>query len=277
VEPHVIANERIAVDVEPASGGRLAQIRVGGTPLLVGRDDVPESQRSPDGTPPATAWGAFPMVPWAGRIRHGRFDFRGRRYSLPINFGDHAIHGVGFASSWTVAAAAPDRVRLELALPTDARWPFGGLATHEVSVVDAAVRLSMEVTAGDQAFPVSFGWHPWFRKPSRVDFHPARMYRRDAEGIAVDELVPVRPGPWDDCFTNTLPVGLTIDGVDVQLRSECTHWVVFDEFPHATCVEPQTGPPDAFNIAPRVLEPGESHRTSFEITAVAAVTAPGAT
>lgn len=274
MEPLEIAHDRIAVEIDAGSGGRVAQIRVGGTPLLVGRDDVPASLLLPDGTPPATAWGAYPMVPWAGRIRHGRFEFRGRGYSLPINFGDHAIHGVGFASPWAVASVAADRVRLELELPTDARWPFGGRATHELEVAADRVRLAMEVTAGEQAFPVSFGWHPWFRKPSRLDFRPTHMYRRDDEGITVDELVAVRPGPWDDCFTNTVPVGLTIDGVEVQLSSACTHWVVFDEFPHATCVEPQTGPPDAFNIAPRVLEPGQTSRASFEIAVGAAVAAP---
>ena len=50
--------------------------------------------------------------------------------------------------------------------------------------------------------PASLGWHPWFRKPDRLDFHPEAMYRRDDEHIAVDELVDVPPGPWDDCFVN---------------------------------------------------------------------------
>jgi len=44
------------------------------------------------------AWGSYPMVPWAGRIRHGRFRFDGEEYELPINFGAHAIHGVGFGT-----------------------------------------------------------------------------------------------------------------------------------------------------------------------------------
>jgi aldose 1-epimerase len=269
VEPPVqIASDRITMHVDPSLGGRVAQLWIDGTAILVGRDDVPDVLRLPDGSPPATAWGAYPMVPWAGRIRRGRFEFRGREYSLPINFGDHAIHGVGFSSAWTVVEHEPHDVRLALELPTDASWPFGGRVTQHLTVAGEHVLMRMEVTAADLAFPMSFGWHPWFRKPSRMSFHPARMYRRDDEGIAVDELVPVPPGPWDDCFTNTLPVAVTIDGVDLEITSDCSNWVVFDEFPHATCIEPQTGPPDSFTIAPRVLEPGRTHAAWARISIV---------
>lgn len=263
-----LSNDRLAVAVAPDDGGRLAQMSVDGCQLLVGRDDVPDDMRLPDGSIAATDWGSYPMVPWAGRIRRGRFTFRGREYQLPINFGHHAIHGVGFSSPWLVSLAEPDRVRLELELPVDERWPFGGRVHQQVMVAPDSVLLETEVTAGEEAFPVSFGWHPWFRKPGRLDFHPARMYRRDDDGIAVDELVEVPPGPWDDCFTNTLPVGITIDGIELQLTSSCTDWVVYDERAHATCIEPQTGPPDAFTIAPRILEPTESHHAWFRIAVV---------
>ena len=263
--PRRLVTERITVEVDPAAGGRLTQLWVDGSPVLVGYDDVPAALCTSDGSPAAMAWGAYPMVPWAGRIRHGRFTFRGREHSLPPNDGDHAIHGVGFASSWSVSLARPDRLRLEVDLPADDRWPFGGHVVQTVSVTNDGVLLRMQVTAGEQAFPLSIGWHPWFRKPDRFDFHPARMYRRDAEGIAVDHLVEVSPGPWDDCFTNVLPVGLSIDGVNLELTSGCTHWVVFDELPHATCVEPQSAPPDAFTIASQVLAPGESEHAWFRI------------
>ena len=270
VEPPLsVASARITVDIDPEAGGRLSQLRVDGTPLLIGSDEVPATLRLPDGRPAVTAWGAYPMVPWAGRIRRGRFTFRGREYTLPVDDEGHALHGVGHSSAWIVTEWAPDRARLRLDLPTDARWPFGGQVEQDVSTTDDGLELRMTVTAGDRAFPVSFGWHPWFRKPSRFRFHPARMYRRDREGITLDELVDVPPGPWDDCFTNSLPVGITIDGVDLQLTSDCSHWVVYDEMPHATCVEPQTGPPDAFTIAPRVLEAGGSLGAWFRIALVA--------
>lgn len=253
------------VDVDPGAGGRLAQLWVDGTPMLVDEHGVPDHLRLPDSSPAPIAWGSYAMVPWAGRIRHGQFTFRGRQHQLAINEGGHAIHGVGFTSSWAVTEPTDDHLRLDLELPADERWPFGGRATQEVTVADGHVALRLKVTAGDTAFPVAIGWHPWFRKPDRLDFHPARMYRRDDDGITVDELIEVAPGPWDDCFTNNVPVGVTIAGIDLRLTSSCTRWVVFDELPHATCVEPQSAPPDAFTIEPLILEPGESYDAWFEI------------
>jgi galactose mutarotase-like enzyme len=51
----------------------------------------------------------------------------------------------------------------------------------------------------------------------------------------------------------------------LSLSSDCTHWVVYDHDPAATCVEPQSGPPDAFNIEPCVLEPGETLSRWFQM------------
>jgi aldose 1-epimerase len=247
----------VVVTIAPAEGGRLARIDVGGVELLVARGGQPGS---------ALAWGSYPMVPWAGRIRDGRFRFRGRFHDLPLTLGPHAIHGVGFISAWQVVGHDDSSARLELTLPRDARWPFGGVARQHVVVADGRVRLVLEVTAEDRAFPASIGWHPWFRKPSRLDFRPTAMYRRDEHHIAVDELVEVPPGPWDDCFVNDRPVEIVVDGQAVRLTSDCTTWVVHDEPAHATCIEPQTAPPDAFNLAPDVLEPGETLDAWYELT-----------
>ena len=246
-----IGNERISIGVAPDHGGRVAFLTVDGVDLIVRRGSVPESAAP-------TGWGAYPMVPWAGRIRDGRFAFRGREHHLPLNFGAHAIHGVGFAMPWRVIRQDATSIELDLKMPTDARWPFGGVAHQSVVVDGDRVELSLSATATDCAFPASIGWHPWFRTPTRVEFHPTAMYRRDRHGITIDELVDVPPGPWDDCFVNERPVVVTIGEVTVTLTSDCREWVVYDERPHATCIEPQTGPPDALNIRPHVLEPGES-------------------
>jgi aldose 1-epimerase len=244
------------VDIDADHGGRLAQLTVGGVPLLVARSE----RTSGPGT-----WGAFPMVPWAGRIRHGRFEFRGASHQVPPNFGDHAMHGVGFTSAWEVTDHGATAIGMRLALPTDERWPFGGVAEQRIEVSDEGVECTMRVTAEERALPVSFGWHPWFRKPTRIEFHPEAMYRRDDDHIAVDELIDVPGGPWDDCFINRRPVEMTIDGVDVRLVSDCIHWVVYDEPADTTCVEPQTGPPDAFNIRPVALEPGAALAATYRL------------
>jgi aldose 1-epimerase len=257
-----IGNDRILVEVAPDDGGRVAQITADGVALLVSRQDAHE--------PSPLAWGSYPMVPWAGRIRRGRFRFEGRDYELPVNFGDHAIHGVGFGDSWTVMRHTPDHIDLELPLPSDTRWPFGGTARQRIAVDGTTVRFALAAIAGGRAMPASLGWHPWFRKPDRFEFHPRAMYRRDDDYIAVDELVAVPDGPWDDCFVNEHPVDLTIGGIDLRLTSDCRDWVVYDMPAHATCIEPQSAPPDAFNLRPNRIAPGDELEIRFEIDLVTA-------
>jgi aldose 1-epimerase len=97
------------------------------------------------------------------------------------------------------------------------------------------------------------------------------MYLRDADGVATAQTVNPSEPPWDDCFTGPLhPPRLQVDGVSIELTSDCSHWVVFDELPHGTCVEPQSGPPDMLNLFPPAqldtVAPGRSVVRHFTMT-----------
>ena len=253
---HWLRAGRLEVALAPEAGGRIAQIRYDGMDWLIGPDD---------GVPATIAWGCYPMVPWAGRVRGGRFDFDGLPHALPVNFGGHAIHGIGFSRPWRIDTLDADSATLSLALPRDTYWPFGGTATQSVQLSDNRLHLELAVQAGEQAMPVVLGWHPWFRKPDRLTFTPAAMYPRDGEGIATLPCVAPVPGPWDDCFIAGGEIALTRAGQRLHLTADTDHWVVYDAAAHATCVEPQTGPPDAFTLAPRVLPPGQQHRLCFDL------------
>jgi aldose 1-epimerase len=244
-----IANGSLQVEIAPAAGGRIAQITRDRVDWLVGYAENNAAM---------IAWGSYPMLPWAGRIRRGRFDFQGRNYQLPLNLGEHAIHGVGFALPWSVESRAPSHVDLSLRLPEDERWPFGGSARQRIEVGANGLRMTLSLTSGARAMPASMGWHPWLRKPDRLEFDPERCYPRDAEGIAVLPLIEPPSGPWDDCFINDRPIFAERAGQRLRLTSDCRHWVIYDQTGHATCVEPQTGPPDAFNLAPTPLAPKSS-------------------
>ena len=244
-----IGHGTLALDIAPDAGGRIAQIARAGVDWLVGYSDDNAAM---------IAWGSYPMLPWAGRIRHGRFAFQEKKYQLPLNLEEHAIHGVGFAMPWSVQARSKNYVELSLQLPEDERWPFGGTARQRIEVTENTVRMHLSVTAHERVMPAVIGWHPWFRKPDRLDFQPSAFYPRDAEGIAVRPLAEPPPGPWDDCFINTKAVLLHRDGQHLRLTSDCTHWVIYDAPPHATCIEPQSDPPDAFNLEPVAIAPGNS-------------------
>ena len=246
-----IADGALAIEIAPEAGGRIAQIRWQGEPQLVGHGE--------QGGEAAIAWGCYPMVPWCGRVRRGRFRFDGQDYRLPANLGGHAIHGLGFVLPWQVRAHSARRLDMALDLPRDARWPFGGRAAQRLMVEGERLELALSVTAGERPMPASLGWHPWFRKPQRLRFDPEAMYPRDGDGITLLPPGPVAPGPWDDCFVNRRDVILQRGDGRIVVSSDCTHWVVYDATAHATCVEPQTAPPDAFNLdSARALAPGQS-------------------
>jgi aldose 1-epimerase len=188
----------LQVDIAADAGGRIARISREGMEWLVGYDDANAAM---------IAWGCYPMLPWAGRIRRGRFVFEGRPYQLPANLQGHAIHGVGFGLPWQIRERQSHCIELSLELPRDGRWPFGGVALQQVELTDDALRCRLSFQADDLAMPLPvLGWHPWFAKPEQLQFHPDAFYPRDAEGIAVPPPVAPPPGPWDDCFINHQPV-----------------------------------------------------------------------
>lgn len=246
-------NERIRATVDAERGGRLASLRIDGRELLVPRDDDP------------MRWGCYPMVPFAGRVRHGVVDFEGTRATLPTLSGAHAIHGFGFTSPWRQVG---DR---EIQFDVGHPWPFRGTATQSFSLDDARLTLSMGLTALDRQ-PVSLGFHPWFNRrlagvPAvELQFEAGAMYERDNEGLPSGRLIDPPAGPWDDCFTRVSSgPALTWGDLEIELSSTTTHWVVYSEPVHAVCVEPQTGPPNDVNDNPTILGPGESLTVTFTL------------
>jgi aldose 1-epimerase len=202
-------------------------------------------------------WGCYPMAPWAGRIRDGRFTFRGRVVQLPLNMAPHAIHGTVFERAWTVVG--PDEIAIDLGPD----WPFAGRVSQRFELHDDGLWVSLELLA-DEPMPAVVGWHPWFRRtvggsPIDLRFEPGRMLERGADGLPTGALVDPKPRPWDDCFVEVRSAPrVSWPGVlTLEITSSADHWVVYDESDDGLCVEPQTGPPDAVNLGgTTVVEPG---------------------
>ncbi|WP_255949059.1 aldose epimerase family protein [Streptomyces odontomachi] len=242
------------VTVRPDNGCRLASFRLEGTELLRQGD----------------RYGCFPMVPWCGRTRNGRFGDGAQTHQLPLNSPPHAIHGTGRDTAWHTARATADEAvfTYDLAEP----WPYTGRVTQRVQLAPDSLTLTLAVETYDSSFPAQAGWHPWFLRTLdqasgasgasdagvRIDFSPAWQELRGADQLPTGERIEPKPGPWDDCF------GMP-DGVDVTLtwpgRLQLTvasreQWVVvYDEQEVAVCVEPQTGPPNGLNTEPRLVTP----------------------
>jgi aldose 1-epimerase len=242
------------LEVSPADGGRISSLVVRGSELLRNAGDDPK------------LWGSYPMVPFAGRIRHGRFQFGEREVELVLNDPPHAIHGTVFNRPWRVDGPAA------ISIDLGTGWPFLGHVDQRFDLRPDRLEVSLRLEA-NEPMPAAMGWHPWFRRriagsdaaptepspPVQIDLDAAWMYVRDREGIPSGELVPPPRGPWDDCFTGLRSAPrLTWPGrIGLEVTSSCNHWVVYDEPRDAVCVEPQTAPPDFVNLAPTTTIPGD--------------------
>lgn len=238
----------VVIDAE--HGGRLSSLRVDDLELLIGEVNDP------------LEWGCFPMAPFAGRVRDGRFRFAGHEHQLELNLPPHAHAGTVYDLAWKVEHAEPTDAVLSTDLGDG--WPFRGRVVHRIRLGERSLELRLEVWADDEPFPASCGWHPWWRRqlsrgaPLKLAFDAGAMWAKCPDGIPSGELVSPTPGPWDDCFTDLAgPPVLRWEGaLELRVETTCMDVVVFDERPYATCVEPQTGPPDALRLTPVLVEPG---------------------
>ncbi|MEM7285291.1 MAG: aldose 1-epimerase [Actinomycetota bacterium] len=244
------------VAVLDTMGGRLSQLTVRRHDLL-----VPFTDRW-------TLSGCYPMVPWAGRLDRGRFAFEGTEYQVPITMDPHAIHGVGARVDWELVGDG--RMRIDLA----DGWQLGGTAETSYVLDGSSITCSVAVTATDQAMPAVIGFHPCFVRDldghaDALSFVPGFMWERAGDHLPTGvRLRPPPPGPWDDCFGGVAEAPRLTwgDVLAVELRSATDTWVAFDQLDVAICVEPQTEPPNAFNMGGgAVLQPGESLALTLEI------------
>ncbi|MEU5578625.1 aldose 1-epimerase [Streptomyces huasconensis] len=242
------------VTVRPGNGCRIGSLRIDGAELLR------QGER----------YGAFPMVPWCGRIENGRFRDGATVHQMPLNSPPHAIHGFARDAEWRTARSSKTEAVFTYDL-TDP-WPYPGRITQIVELTEDALTLRLGIETYGDSFPAQAGWHPWFHRtldgggdPVRIDFTPAWQEERGDDHLPTGRRVDPRPGPWDDCFGMPEGVDVTLTwpgrlALNVTSREQ---WVVvYDEQDAAVCVEPQTGPPNGLNTAPRLVTPIEPLETA---------------
>jgi aldose 1-epimerase len=264
--------------VDAARGGRLASLRVGGRELLV---------PPPDDIDTSIHWGSFLMAPWPGRLAGGRLRWRGRTIQLRRTHGRHAIHGLAWATPWTVDRSSRSEVEMHVDLERDG-WPFGGEVRQSLRLEPARLTLEAAITA-ERPMPAALGWHPWFQRGS-----PDPRLTLTANGVlerhamlptgAVRPLVrrtDLRAGPTlgrrrlDDAFTGARSPAI-LRWPDLELRldfgPECDVVVAYTPW-NAICIEPQTARPNALGLPDaaarsagrRDLEAGETLRSTLRI------------
>ena len=179
-------------EVAPAIGGALLSLSFKGEDLL--RPTSAEAVEAGD----VRLTAAYPMIPYANRIDHGRFSFDGRAWQLErSNTASHSLHGVGWRRAWAVQAKHAQACTLSLLHRPDIDgvqdWPFAFEARQRFVLSAQGLTLTLAVTNLEQApAPAGIGWHPFFR-------------RRHGETLAFQAKAAWRNGP------DLLPSGVETD------------------------------------------------------------------
>lgn len=240
---------------------------------------------------PADRLACFPLVPFSNRIRDGRFTFRGRAVTLPLNQlpQPHAEHGHGWQAAWAVVAADGGSVTLQYDHPADA-WPFPYRARQDIVLTEDQLQITLSVeNRGAEAMPVGLGLHPYFPATracaltAAVDamwatdpeVMPTRLVSADRRLGRTDGL-PLATTPLDNAFTGwrrSAMIAWPERGARLALNADAPldFLVVYsppgEDF---CCVEPVSHCTDAFNLAVQgrkdtgmlALDPGHSVRTT---------------
>jgi aldose 1-epimerase len=271
-----LSRNGVVTHIEPAEGGRIVSLVVAGTERILPKTRARARE-------PALYWGCYPMVPWAGRLLHGRLPTKEGEVRLDANLPPSAIHGLGFDKSWVVLERNETAVTMRCELH-GLGWPFGGHARQTLRLVNGGLELELWVGGYTKAAPAGLGWHPWFTRPASGDIElqvdASEVLVLDADLAPTGETRQVAPiedlrsGPplgdrrLDHVYIRT-KAPVLVRWPDLELRMEfdqSVQTVVVHTPPEGVCVEPQTMWPNAPVLAAaglsgtgiRTLEPGDS-------------------
>lgn len=241
------------VSVDPANGGRVAQITVDGRELL---------RSAEDGAAQGWGyWGCYPLLPWSNRIPGGTFTFEGREMRVPVNWSDGtALHGLTAWIEWEVDDASASSAALRVEVD---EGPYRVRGTSLLSVGRGGLEWTLSVrNLAAHRVPVGLGIHPWFRA-GRIRVPADLVWPGD--GPLPDGLPrPVRPDEdlrtatvpdvMDRCYTGLRGRAVDVPGIRLAWDGPVTQVVVYTGEPGWVCVEPVTNANDAFRLAARGIE-----------------------
>jgi aldose 1-epimerase len=271
-----LSRNGIVTRIDQADGGRIVSLVIAGVERILPKALARASE-------PALYWGCYPMVPWPGRLSHGRIPAKDGEVRLDANLPPSAIHGLGFDKSWEIV----ERSETDITMRCELRglgWPFGGHALQTLRMGTNRLELELQVGGYTKAGPAGLGWHPWFTRPPTGDIglrvDASEVLVLDADQAPTGEVRPVTPredlrsGPplgdrrLDHVYVRTTGPAI-VRWPDLELRIEydkSLQTVVVHTPPEGVCVEPQTMWPNAPLLAAagvsdtgmRTLEPGDT-------------------
>ena len=212
----------MTVGIDPESGGALTRfdLKMGNTRFdILRRASDPKS-----GAPRALGASSFPMIPYAGRLREGRFEFEGRSIDYPLNAlpERHSSHGDGFTRPWALTALERHRAVLEL-LPA-AFAPIQYHCTQSIELAEDRLDVRFRIrNLESHRIPIGIGLHPYFahRHTATLRAHLPVQWHWDAELMPTYAAPNARSSEFErGVAAADLPIAAQYCGWDGQAQIE---------------------------------------------------------
>ena len=285
----VLRTGPLSVGIAPEAGAAFTRFD-----LLSGASkvDILRPARAPRlGEPPSLAGSSFPMIPYAGRLRAGRFEFDGRTIQYPLNAlpETNSSHGDGFTRPWALTTLERHRAVLDILPVPSAPIQYHCSQAIELGEDRLEVRLTIR-NLESRRIPIGVGLHPYFanRRGAILRARLPTLWNWDSALMPTYSEGNARLGEFEQGMAGAqLPVAAQYCGwngaaqiewpeerIQVQLltRPALEHVVIWapvgEEF---FCFEPINHATDSFNLCklrpldmqPLVLDPGESYEQAF--------------
>jgi aldose 1-epimerase len=209
--------------------------------------------------------GCFPMLPFAFRLRDGKFKFGDQQVALPANVAEdrHPMHGFAWQQPWRLVTHSDSAICMH-SESTDL-WPWNYEAYQTISLVGDDLLLEMSVSnLADTEMPLGFGWHPFFNRSAQTQVHAkcslqaeldeAYMFKRwHKNAPLVLETGLVLSGGCDDVYGGWLGSAMIrwSDKLALHMTANSTldHLVLYAPATRPFfCLEPASMVPNAFNV-----------------------------
>ena len=180
----------LRVVLAPEIGGSVARFD-----LIVNERPVPIFRPMPGTSHEVLQSACFPVVPYANRIRDGKFLFRGREIVLPPNMGGQRfpLHGDGWLTPWRIINATRREVEL-LYEHKSGDWPWDYEARQTFALNEDSLGIVLECrNRSAEDMPCGLALHPFFPSTPRttLDTDVERVWSTDPDVLPLRAEVPV--------------------------------------------------------------------------------------
>jgi aldose 1-epimerase len=178
--------------ISPAAGARLTRLLWHGpaSPLECVTPWHHTGEFDPRQWPKA---GAFPMLPFANRLRNARFNWASKEIkTTPQRDQPHGLHGIGHRRPWEVVQASGHALTLSLNHEqADADWPWSFAAEMRYVLTPAGLQVSISLqNTSSVTVPAALGWHPFIplAAPATATADDAKVTASHLHDIGLDGL-----------------------------------------------------------------------------------------